>query len=217
MLGNPPHVPPRQGGTGPPADVEMPPHRHDDVASQHGPAARGTLHLRRRAANLRRASPPLFPSLRQSQFSDSKIFSRNGGGRALADGEGRRKKEAMAVRATVSRFPIDPDAQEGSGLPWGITVAPFAPTDENGNPPAYGSGGHLLPRCENCWAYFNAYCELDQWAWNCSLCGTLNGLSSECIDKYSRPQSCPEMSSSFIDLELPGEYPRPIELEVLVL
>ncbi|KAL3752313.1 hypothetical protein ACJRO7_013033 [Eucalyptus globulus] len=111
----------------------------------------------------------------------------------------------MAVRATVSRFPIDPDAQEGSGLPWGITVTPFAAKDENGNPPAYGSGGHLLPRCENCWAYFNTYCELDQWAWNCSLCGTLNGLPSECIEKYSRSQSSPEMTSSFIDLELPAE------------
>ncbi|KAK9279753.1 hypothetical protein L1049_013435 [Liquidambar formosana] len=111
----------------------------------------------------------------------------------------------MAVRATVSRFPIDPDAQESSGLPWGVTVTPFAPKDENGNPPSYGSDGDLLPRCENCWAYFNTYCELDQWAWNCSLCGTLNGLSSEAIARYSQPQSCAEMMSSFIDLELPLE------------
>lgn len=111
----------------------------------------------------------------------------------------------MAVRATLSRFPIDPDAHEGSGLPWGVTVTPFAIKDENGQPPAYGSDGHLLPRCENCWAYFNTYCELEQWSWTCSLCGTLNGLSSEAIARYSRPQSCPEMMSSFIDLEIPGE------------
>ncbi|WJZ89916.1 hypothetical protein VitviT2T_009099 [Vitis vinifera] len=100
---------------------------------------------------------------------------------------------------------MDPDAQEGSGLPWGVTVTPFATKDENGNSPVYGSDGHLLPRCENCWAYFNTYCELEQWAWNCSLCGTLNGLTSEAITRYSQPQSCAEMMSSFIDLELPVE------------
>ena len=111
----------------------------------------------------------------------------------------------MAVRATVSRFPIDPGAQEGSGLPWGVTVTPFAEKDEVGQGPEYGSEGDLLPRCENCWGYFNTYCELEQWSWNCSLCGTLNGLSSKAIARYSRPDSCPEMMSSFVDLELPGE------------
>lgn len=111
----------------------------------------------------------------------------------------------MAVRATATRFPTDPDEQESSGMPWGVTVTPFASRDENGNPPAMGSDGESLPRCENCWAYFNTYCELDQWAWTCSLCGTLNGLSTHAIAKYSRPESCPEMSSSFIDLELPLE------------
>ncbi|OAY38211.1 protein transport protein SEC24 [Manihot esculenta] len=111
----------------------------------------------------------------------------------------------MAVRATVSRFPMDQDAQESSGLPWGVTVTPFAAKDENGQPPTYGSDGDLLPRCENCYAYFNTYCELDQWAWTCALCGTLNGLTSRAIARYSHPQSCAEMMSSFIDLELPIE------------
>ncbi|KAL0774392.1 hypothetical protein Bca101_039543 [Brassica carinata] len=110
----------------------------------------------------------------------------------------------MAVRATVSRFPIDSDALEASGLPWGLTVTPFASKDETGIGPAYGSNGHILPRCENCYAYFNTYCELDQWAWTCSLCGTLNGLPSDAIARYSYPHdSIPEMSSSFVDLELP--------------
>lgn len=112
----------------------------------------------------------------------------------------------MAVRATVSRFPIDADAQENSGLPWGVSVTPFASKDENGRPPAYGSDAHLLPRCEHCWAYFNSYCDLEHWAWTCALCGTLNGLSSKAIARFSNPESCPEMMSSFIDLELPGEY-----------
>ncbi|KAK5830494.1 hypothetical protein PVK06_014289 [Gossypium arboreum] len=99
--------------------------------------------------------------------------------------------------------PIDPDSQEASGVPWGLTVTPFAAKDENDQAPAYGLDGHLLPRCENCYAYFNTYCELDQWAWNCSLCSTLNGLSAQAISRYSHPQSCAEMMSSFIDLELP--------------
>lgn len=109
----------------------------------------------------------------------------------------------MAVRATVSRFPMDTDAREGSGLLWGVTVNPFAAADENAQPPAYGSGADLLPRCENCYAYFNTFCELEQWSWSCSLCGTFNGLSSDAIERYSRPQSCPEMMSSFVDLEFP--------------
>lgn len=123
----------------------------------------------------------------------------------------------MAVRATTARFAADPDAQESSGLPWGVTVTPFAAKDENGNPPVYGSGGHLIPRCENCYAYYNTYCDQEQWAWSCALCGTLNGLSTETISRYSLPQSCPENMSSFIDLELPmegseeeGMQPRPV-------
>ncbi|XP_052206812.1 protein transport protein SEC24-1 isoform X2 [Diospyros lotus] len=111
----------------------------------------------------------------------------------------------MALRATVGRFPMDADALESSGLPWGVTVTPFAAKDENGNPPVYGSDGHLLPRCENCWAYYNSYCDQEQWAWTCSLCGTLNGLTSQAIARYSLPHSCPENTSSFIDLELPME------------
>ncbi|KAJ0976718.1 hypothetical protein J5N97_012192 [Dioscorea zingiberensis] len=112
----------------------------------------------------------------------------------------------MAVRATISRFPSDPDVQESCGLPWGVTLTPFAPADELGNLPSYGSDGDLLPRCENCWAYFNTYCELDQWSWNCVLCGSLNGLTSRSIERYSQTQQpCAEMCSSFIDLELPVE------------
>ncbi|KAI7730448.1 hypothetical protein M8C21_009534 [Ambrosia artemisiifolia] len=111
----------------------------------------------------------------------------------------------MAVRATVSRFPSDPDTQESSGLPWGVTVTPFASKDEHGNSPLYGSAGDLIPRCDNCWGYYNTYCDQDQWAWTCSLCGTLNGLSSQTIARYSSSVSPPEIMSSFIDLELPYE------------
>nr|XP_043613329.1 protein transport protein SEC23 [Erigeron canadensis] len=111
----------------------------------------------------------------------------------------------MSIRATVLRFPSEPEAQESSGLPWGVTVTPFASKDENGNAPVYGSGGDLIPRCENCWAYYNTYCDQEQWAWYCSLCGTINGLSTETISRYSSSVSAPENVSSFIDIELPLE------------
>ncbi|PHT35022.1 hypothetical protein CQW23_26822 [Capsicum baccatum] len=111
----------------------------------------------------------------------------------------------MAARATITRFPVDNDALEESGILWGVTISPFSTKDENGNPPVYGSDGHLLPRCENCWAYYNTYCEQEQWAWTCSLCGTLNGLDTQAVARYSLPESCPENVSSFIDLELPME------------
>ncbi|KAJ6796483.1 protein transport protein SEC23 [Iris pallida] len=110
----------------------------------------------------------------------------------------------MAVRPTLSRFPTDPETLETSGLPWGVTVTPFSSSDELGGRPVFGADGDLLPRCENCWGYFNTYCELEQWAWTCSLCGALNGLTSQMIHRYSQPQSCPEMCSSFVDLELEG-------------
>ncbi|PKU60093.1 protein transport protein SEC23 [Dendrobium catenatum] len=111
----------------------------------------------------------------------------------------------MSVRASLLRFPVDAEAQESCGIPWGVAVTPFSSGDEHGVAPAYGSDGHLLPRCENCWAYFNTYCELEQWAWTCALCGSLNGLPSHAIQRYSQSQACAEMSSSFIDLELPVE------------
>ncbi|CAA2959279.1 transport SEC24 [Olea europaea subsp. europaea] len=128
----------------------------------------------------------------------------------------------MAVRATMTRFPGGPDAQEACGLPWGVTLTPFATKDENSCPPVYGSEGHLLPRCENCWAYYNTYCDQEQWAWTCALCGTLNGLSSQSIARYSLPDSCPEILSSFIDLELPLEgseemQPKPVYVAMVDL
>ncbi|KAG5541423.1 hypothetical protein RHGRI_021296 [Rhododendron griersonianum] len=59
----------------------------------------------------------------------------------------------------------------------------------------------------NCWAYYNTFCgEQEQWAWTCSLCGTLNGLPSEAVSRYSRPQSCPENTSSFVDLEMSRSF-----------
>lgn len=111
----------------------------------------------------------------------------------------------MAVRATLNRFPIDSKTLESSSIPWGITISPFS-ADERGSLPAYGVDGHLLPRCENCWGYFNSICELEQWAWTCSLCGSLNGFTSRAVNKYNGDsQFVAELNSSFVDLEIPVE------------
>ncbi|PON65445.1 Sec23/Sec [Parasponia andersonii] len=129
----------------------------------------------------------------------------------------------MAVRATVSRFPIDSDAQENSGLPWGVTVTPFAAMDEENRSPEYGTDDQILPRCENCWAYFNVHCSMDQWSWTCCLCSQLNGFTSKTTALYSIPQSCPELRSSFVDLELPDEgsdgglQPQPVYVAAIDL
>lgn len=106
------------------------------------------------------------------------------------------------MRASVTRFPGNLEAQERAGVAWGISVTPFAAVDERGNQPVLCSDGHLLPRCENCWAYLNVLCEMEQWAWTCSLCASLNALSAPLAAHYSNPQSCPELSSSFVDFEL---------------
>nr|CAD1836751.1 unnamed protein product [Ananas comosus var. bracteatus] len=98
----------------------------------------------------------------------------------------------MAVRASLSRFPWDPELQEACGVPWGVAVTPLAFANEIGQAPLRGGAeGHRLPRCDNCYGYFNTYCELDQWSWTCALCGALNGLSAPSIDRYSQAQSCP--------------------------
>ncbi|CAM6129440.1 unnamed protein product [Calypogeia fissa] len=108
----------------------------------------------------------------------------------------------MAVRLSLGQGPQDVELQEGCGLPWGATVTPFAAVDENQRPPAQGTHGEHLPRCESCYAYINVLCELERWAWTCSLCGALNGLPNELAEKYAHSPSCPEFSSSFIDFEL---------------
>ncbi|OAY63956.1 Protein transport protein SEC24 [Ananas comosus] len=106
----------------------------------------------------------------------------------------------MAVRASLSRFP------RRVGCRGVVAVTPLASANEIGQAPLRGGAeGHRLPRCDNCYGYFNTYCELDQWSWTCALCGALNGLSAPSIDRYSQAQSCPEMCSSFIDLEIPVE------------
>eukprot|EP00249_Psilotum_nudum_P022659 c28602_g1_i1 orf=222-2453(+) len=107
----------------------------------------------------------------------------------------------MAVRVTVGYCPVDDQMQGDSGVPWGATVTPFAIVDETGTPPLYGTKGHLLPRCESCWGYINSLCDIEHYAWNCSLCDTSNVLSDSQATRYTS-QSCPELSSSFIDLEL---------------
>nr|XP_024383708.1 protein transport protein Sec24B-like isoform X2 [Physcomitrium patens] len=109
----------------------------------------------------------------------------------------------MSVRRTLGRCPADNEAQEGCGIPWGVTVQPFAATDELKRPPEQGDRGEALPRCDSCWAYLNSFCEIDKWAWTCALCGQLIAFSEEEAARYWQSSSPrPEVLSSFIDVEL---------------
>uniref|UniRef100_A0A7I4EH88 Sec23/sec24 transport family protein n=1 Tax=Physcomitrium patens TaxID=3218 RepID=A0A7I4EH88_PHYPA len=109
----------------------------------------------------------------------------------------------MSVRRTSARCPIDTEAQEGCGIPWGATVQPFAATDELGRSPEECERGQALPRCDNCYAYLNSLCEIDKWAWTCVLCGQLIGFTEEEFARYQSASSPrPEVLSSLVDVEL---------------
>jgi hypothetical protein len=112
----------------------------------------------------------------------------------------------MAVRASLACFPSDPALHAACGMPWGVAITPFSATDERGFPPATGTEGHLLPRCQSCFAYFNLLCPLDRWSWNCAICGAENDLSADAAARYARDggHDPPEMRSAFVDLLLPG-------------
>ncbi|EPS70068.1 hypothetical protein M569_04697, partial [Genlisea aurea] len=66
---------------------------------------------------------------RNASIDPDFCFRRNKSGGVFGSG--------MAVRPTMVRFPGDPAEQESSGLPWGMTLTPFASKDENGVPPVY--------------------------------------------------------------------------------
>jgi hypothetical protein len=131
--------------------------------------------------------------------------------------QGLRESAAMSVRRTVARCPVDTEAQEGCGIPWGATVAPFAATDELRRPPELGDHGEALPRCDSCYAYLNSFCDIDKWAWTCALCGQLMAFTEEQAARYQMSASPnPEVLSSFIDLEFEdGEF-RSCNVDVLV-
>uniref|UniRef100_A0A0E0DDW3 Sec23/Sec24 trunk domain-containing protein n=1 Tax=Oryza meridionalis TaxID=40149 RepID=A0A0E0DDW3_9ORYZ len=113
----------------------------------------------------------------------------------------------MAVRASLACFPSDAALQESSGIPWGVAVTPFSAADERGAAPATGAEGHLLPRCDSCYAYFSTLCPLHRWSWSCAICSADNDLTSDASARYARDggQDPPEMRSAFVDLLLPGE------------
>ncbi|KAH7295490.1 hypothetical protein KP509_27G051600 [Ceratopteris richardii] len=117
----------------------------------------------------------------------------------------------MAIRLMVSKCPADPKVQEGSGIPWGAAVTPFAAHDEKGIAPVILplEKSHALPRCDTCWAYFSSLYETEQYSWRCALCDSVNSFSEADIVRYSSPQNCPELSSSFIDLEIKGKRGHP--------
>uniref|UniRef100_A0ACD5UB86 Uncharacterized protein n=1 Tax=Avena sativa TaxID=4498 RepID=A0ACD5UB86_AVESA len=113
----------------------------------------------------------------------------------------------MAARPSLFYFPSDAALLDSSGLPWGVAVTPFSPTDERGSPPVTGEEGHLLPRCTSCFGYFSTHCSLHRWSWTCPICSEDNDLSADAAARYARDGSHdpPELRSAFVDLLLPGE------------
>ncbi|CAN6270287.1 unnamed protein product [Urochloa humidicola] len=113
----------------------------------------------------------------------------------------------MAVRASLGCFPSDPALHASCAMPWGVAVTPFSATDERGSPAATGDEGHLLPRCQSCFAYFSLLCPLDRWSWTCTVCGADNDMPADAAARYARDgaHDPPEMRSAFVDLLLQGE------------
>ncbi|KAI5064713.1 hypothetical protein GOP47_0019408 [Adiantum capillus-veneris] len=114
----------------------------------------------------------------------------------------------MAVRLSVSKSPVDPKMQDGSGVPWGAALTPFSAHDEKGIAPVFlpFDASHL-PRCDTCYAYLSSLCEIEQYSWRCAVCDSVNSLSEADSLRYSSPQNCPELSSSFIDMQIPEGKP----------
>ncbi|XP_062183947.1 protein transport protein SEC23 D-like [Phragmites australis] len=113
----------------------------------------------------------------------------------------------MAVRASLACFPSESALHDTCGMPWGVAVTPFSAADERGSPPATGDEGHLLPRCESCFAYFTILCPLSRWSWTCAICSAENDLPADAAARYARDggHDPPEMRSAFVDLLVPGE------------
>jgi hypothetical protein len=112
----------------------------------------------------------------------------------------------MSVRASLACFPSEPVLHESCAMPWGVAFTPFSAADERGSPPATGDEGHLLPRCESCFAYFSILCPLSRWSWTCAVCSAENDLSNDAAARYAGDgaHDPPEMRSAFVDLLLPG-------------
>ncbi|MCO5609923.1 hypothetical protein L7F22_064158 [Adiantum nelumboides] len=117
----------------------------------------------------------------------------------------------MAVRLSVTKSHIDPKMQDGSGVPWGAALTPFAAQDEKGIAPVFlpfdSSHSLSLPRCDTCYAYLSSLCDIEHYSWRCAVCDSVNSFSESDSLRYSSPQNCPELSSSFIDMQFPEDKP----------
>ena len=81
----------------------------------------------------------------------------------------------MAMHATVFRFSGMQEALDACGVQLGISVTPFASADKRAHPPATGD---RIPHREHCWAYFNAYSDLEHRG---RVCGTLSGFDNDTL------------------------------------
>lgn len=98
------------------------------------------------------------------------------------------------LRPTGSRWPIDPAVSEACALPFGVLIAPLAPSPKPRFTPlsesdltetarathiaAAAPGAHDIPRCRPCGGYISAKCNMNARYWRCALCDAKNDLPS---------------------------------------
>ena len=100
----------------------------------------------------------------------------------------------MAVRFTIGSFPGSKELRDATGLPWGCTVQPFAQEEEGAaatlSPEALTKAEEVA-RCEECYAYISAFCNLDRFSWRCTLCDALNTFTDAQVRPASQaPRGC---------------------------
>lgn len=115
----------------------------------------------------------------------------------------------MAVRFTVGQFPRTPALRDSCGLPWACVVQPFNLDDSS----SLQSAAPLpraddIARCEECFAYINAYCTLERYSWRCSLCEAVNSFADQHYKRYgnkTRVMELPEIASTVVQLDVAME------------
>ena len=116
----------------------------------------------------------------------------------------------MALRFTVQSFPADKELRDNTGLPWGCTVQPFATSEDT--PEVFSAAPLTLAddvaRCEECYAYINAYCSLERHSWRCTLCDARNSFPANLQSRYgnrARLAERAELASNLVDLDVAVE------------
>mmetsp|Transcript_27301 Transcript_27301/g.44464 ORF Transcript_27301/g.44464 Transcript_27301/m.44464 type:complete len:727 (-) Transcript_27301:204-2384(-) len=104
---------------------------------------------------------------------------------------------------TFSRFPLNGEVKEATGLPWACILQPL---DSSALPP--GSSPSELPsveeigRCKKCFAYINRNAVFERRKWKCSLCGQGNTITERYANQSIRTKLA-ELNDPVYEIELP--------------